>query len=57
MEEKDELKDLKDLKQKGDEMARVPSVFRKTIFFGQQARALLLLSFKLTEMGSFSISA
>lgn len=54
MEEKDELKDLK---QKGDEMARVPSVFRKTIFFGQQARALLLLSFKLTEMGSFSISA
>lgn len=38
-------------------METFPSVFRKTIFFGQQARALLLLSFKLTEMGSVSISA
>lgn len=39
-------------------METIPSVFRKMIFFffGKEARAFLLLSFKLIKMGSLSTS-
>lgn len=46
-----------DLKENGGKMEAIPSIGRETSFFDREARALLLLSFKLSGVEIFSISS